>query len=168
MISTRELLEAAKSARGLPSNYRLARELDVPEKTVQRWNTGKNSPDDVHAAQLAELAGLDPAEVVVSIRAERSTEPAMRSLWEGIAKKLERAGVPLALLFAVILSAFFGFDGGPDAGAALLSSVAISAENGLYIMSTHRWGLPDVVATAAPGSLRLVDPGEVCVTDRHL
>lgn len=112
MISTRELLEAAKSARGLPSNYRLARELDVPEKTVQRWNTGKNSPDDVHAAQLAVLAGLDPAEVVVSIRAERSTEPAMRSLWEGIAKKLERAGVAA---LAVFLSLWIG--GGPDAGA---------------------------------------------------
>lgn len=112
MITTAELMAAAKRAQGIPSNYRLARVLDVPESTVQRWNTGRGRPDDAHAARLGELAGIDPGIAVASVRAEREGDGPMRSLWEGIAKKLERAGVAA---LAVFLSLWIG--GGPDAGA---------------------------------------------------
>ncbi|KQW76600.1 DUF3693 domain-containing protein [Methylibium sp. Root1272] len=138
MLTTQELLAAAKAANDNCSSYRLARLCDVPEKTMMRWVSGKNFPDDAHATRLAELAGLDAADVLTAINAERATEPAVRAVWESIAKRLHaNSATSLAILSAVVLSALFGFDGGPDAGAALLSSVAITAENagiGLYIM----------------------------------
>ncbi len=112
MLTTSELLAAAKAAQGNCSYYRLARLMDVPERTMSRWSSGKNAPDDVHAARLAELAGLDPAEVVASINAERATEPAMRELWRAMAQRLHAAS--LAAL-AVILSLWIG--GGPDGSA---------------------------------------------------
>ena len=52
MLTSRELLAAVRAAQDIPSNYRLARVLDVPEQSVQRWNSGKHTPDDETAARL--------------------------------------------------------------------------------------------------------------------
>ena len=80
MLTTFDLLTAAKANSGIPSNERLARILDVPDNTVVRWNTGRNKPDDEMVRRLAELAGLDPAPVVAAIRAERAAPGPMRDL----------------------------------------------------------------------------------------
>lgn len=119
MITTQELLTRAKEAQGIPSNYRLARVLGVPENTVARWKTGKNRPEDSMAIILAEMAGIDPAEALASIAAERSTGTA-RAVWERIAEQAHRAAVAAC----VILSLGF-FSGGPDGGA--LASTAAPA-----------------------------------------
>jgi len=88
MISTAELLAAAKSARGIPSNYRLAKVLEATDATLQRWNTGRGCPDDTHAAKLAEMAGLDVEYVVASMRAAREKDPALRAIWARMAERL--------------------------------------------------------------------------------
>ena len=133
MIDTKGLLAAAKAVQGITSNYRLARVLDVPERTVQRWSTGRNLPANAYATRLAQLADLDPAEVVAAINAERAKDDATRSMWVGIAERLHRAGAALC----VILSLGF-WSGGPDGGA--LASTAhperSAAQTCLYLMST--------------------------------
>lgn len=128
MLTTRDLLAAVRDAQAIPSNYRLARLLDVPEKTVQRWNSGKHTPDDAMTVRLAELAGLDPAEVLTSIYAQRTTEPALRELWHKIADRMHAAGVAA---LAVILSLWIG--GGPD-GAAMAATPG--AVNGAQVCVT--------------------------------
>jgi transcriptional regulator with XRE-family HTH domain len=129
MIRTSELLAAVRAAQGVPSNYRLARLLDVPEKTVSRWNTGKHTPDDAMAQRLAELAGLDPGEVLASMAAERAGDEATRAAWRAIAERL--AATAAAVFFAL------GIGGGPDAHAGQLDAgpVAVVAA-GVKIMST--------------------------------
>lgn len=129
MITTIDLLAAAKAAQRIPTNAALARLLVVPEKYVQRWNTGKHTPDDVTAARLAELAGLDVGEVLASIAAERASEPAARELWQRLAARLHAAG---AAALAVILSLWIG--GGPD-GAAMASTPV--ASSGAHLSITH-------------------------------
>lgn len=88
MISTAELLAAAKSARGIPSNYRLAKVLEATDATLQRWNTGRGCPDDSHAAKLAVMAGLDVEWVVASMRAQREKDPELRAIWARTADRL--------------------------------------------------------------------------------
>lgn len=108
MLTTRDLLAAAKSAQGIPSNYRLARVLDVPETTVQRWNNGRSRPEDSLAVRLAEMAGLDAGQVVASIRAERAEPGPMRDLWVDVASRLARAGAAAAVACITVT-------GSPDA-----------------------------------------------------
>lgn len=108
MLTTADLLAAAKTAQHIPSNYRLARVLNVPDNTVQRWNTGRNKPDDEMAARLAELAGLDAGQVVASIRAERAEPGPMRDMWADVASRLARAGAAAAV-------ACISVTGSPDA-----------------------------------------------------
>lgn len=134
-MNARELLAAVRAAKGYPSNYRLARELGIEDRSVQRWNSGANTPDDVTAARLAELAGLDPDAVVAAMHAERAATDPERALWQRIADRLERGAVAAA----VVLSLGF-FSGGPDGGALAYSAdnSAQSAAGRLYIMSTAR------------------------------
>ena len=133
-MNTRELLAAVRAAQGIPSNYRLARLLDVPETTVQRWNTGRNLPDDTMAARLAELAGLDAGTVVASIHAERAPDDGTRALWQSIAQRLQHAG---AAVLAVVLSVLFF--GTPDAQAR--ASIEESATSGApaAVVQSHHW-----------------------------
>lgn len=140
MLTTVEILAAAKKAQRLPSNAALARLLGVPDKYVQRWGTGKHTPDDVTAARLAELAGLDVGEVLASVAAERASEPAARELWQRLAARLHAAG--LAAL-AVILSLWIG--GGPD-GAAMASTPGASISPHLSITDATRYTLSRVLA----------------------
>ena len=110
MLTTFDLLSAAKANSGIPSNYRLARILDVPDNTVVRRNNGRNKPDDEMVRRLAELAGLDPAPVVTAIRAERAAPGPMRDLWSGMAAMLSKASATAALAVVAVT-------GSPDAGA---------------------------------------------------
>lgn len=128
-MDTRSLLAAAKAAQGITTNAALARALDVPEKYVQRWNTGKHTPDDLNAAKLADMAGVDPFEAVASVAAERAAAGPARELWQRIAQRLHAAGATAA---AVILSLWIG--GGPD-GAAMASTPV--ASNGAHLSITQ-------------------------------
>lgn len=112
-MDAKALLSAVRSAQGWPSNYRLARELGIPDNSVQRWNTGLNTPDDAVATRLAELAGLDPDVVVAHMMAIRSKKnPTEAARWQRIAQRLQSVA---AVFLAAILSGFIS--GGPDAHA---------------------------------------------------
>lgn len=114
MVRTIELVAQVKARNGLSSDAALARALGMTEKTVARWRTGRNWPDDQTAARLAQLAGLDAAAVVAWVHAERASNPGDRELWKTIA---ERLATPAAMALAVILALWTS--GGPDGGASL-------------------------------------------------
>lgn len=88
MLSTSDLMAAAKGAKGITSNYRLARVLDTSDNTLYRWKKGESVPDDSHAVKLAHMAGLDPGYVVAAMRALREKDPELRAVWEDMANKL--------------------------------------------------------------------------------
>ena len=120
-MTGKELLSAVRTAQGLPSNYALARAVGIPERSLQRWNTGSHTPDDATAARLAELAGLDPDSVVAAMHAQRAADDQERSRWERIARRLEGSGVAAALAVCAVLSLWTS--GGPDGGASLLAGL---------------------------------------------
>jgi hypothetical protein len=88
MFSISDLLSAAKRGSGIPSNYRLARVLDLTDSAVQRWSTGRGVPDDAQAIRMANMAGLDPGYVVAAVRALREKDAAIRAVWEDMAARL--------------------------------------------------------------------------------
>lgn len=95
MLTTSDLLAAAKRGAAIPSNYRLARVMGLSDNTVFRWSSGAGAPDDLHAARLAEMAGLDVEYVVASMKAAREKDPELRAIWARMAERLARApGAP--------------------------------------------------------------------------
>ena len=89
MLTTAELLKLAKDSQDIPSNYRLARVLDVPDTTVMRWNTGRSRPDDETVIRLANMANIDSGYAIASIHAERCSDESMRNVWKSIADRLQ-------------------------------------------------------------------------------
>lgn len=164
MLTVAALLAQAKTAQGIPSNYRLARVLEVPEGTVQRWNTGKSIPDDEKAVQLADLAGLDAAEVVAALHAQRAATGPMAAVWRQIAERAHGGAHAAALAFvALILSLFVG--GGPDAGAmakavdtGAQAQQSLTTAARLYIMSTAKNAILAVLRTLR----HFVDSCRIC------
>jgi len=104
MLTTIQLLDLAKLANSLPSDYQLAQALGVSRATVSSYRLGKTCPDLEACEKLAQLAGLDADVVVCSMQAQRTSDDATRALWTRIAARLQ-AGAGAAA--AVILSALF-------------------------------------------------------------
>ena len=135
MITTKELLAKAKAEQGIPSNYRLARVLDIPETTVMRWNTGRNRPDDEAVMRLAELAGIDPGAAVAAIRAERAEDGPLRELWVAMAKRLQGAA---AAVFTAIVSVWITLGASSDVRAMTMQPAPVNSAASVYTLSRIR------------------------------
>lgn len=88
MIETRALLDAAKAAQGIGSDYRLARTLGCTDTTIHNYRHGKTHPDEVQSLQLAAMAGLNPSYVLVSMAAQRAKTDAARDHFKRAADAL--------------------------------------------------------------------------------
>lgn len=131
-MNTQQLLDAAKAAQGLRSDYALAARMGISRSGVSGYRNGRSRPDDEMAARLADLAGLDPDATVAAMHAERAANEPERARWQRIAERLQRAGVA-----ACVILSLGSWSGGPDGGA--LASTADRADaaptrGSLYIM----------------------------------
>ena len=97
------LLDKARSVRSIPSDLALAERLGISRQAVSNWRHGDKFPDEETIAQLALLAGDDPAQWLVAIKAVR-TDGAAGKAWAALAKRLGAAAAVL-LVAALPLSA---------------------------------------------------------------
>lgn len=95
MLNTQTLLDAAKHAQGITSEYRLARVIGIGDNTLYYYRHGR-TPDDPRALRLAELAGLNPGWVLLCLAAERAKDDATRQAFTKAADDLADA---LGLVF---------------------------------------------------------------------
>lgn len=93
------LLDKARATRSIPSDMALGERLGVSRQAVSNWRHGEKFPDEETIAQLAILAGDDPAQWLVAIKAVR-TEGAAGKAWAALAKRL---GAAAAVLLVVAL-----------------------------------------------------------------
>ena len=91
MQTTKQLIDRAKTAQGISSDYRLSKQLEVSTSAVLNWRAGRSHPDDVLGARLAALAGMEPGLVVAELHAERARTPEAIALWTKIAEQLRWA-----------------------------------------------------------------------------
>ena len=132
MITVTVLMDRAKAAAGIPSNYRLARVLDVTENTVSNWKHGRKLPDESTALRLAEMAGLDAGEVLASVRAARADAGPVRDVWADVAARLARTAATAA-------AALVAVTGSPDAGAMTMQTGAAIAQSVYYVKLKMLW-----------------------------
>lgn len=101
-MGTCDLLDAVKARFGLPSDYAVAQKIGVTRSMMSRYRQRKDFLGDDMAVQVAELIGVDPAEALAMVHAERSKSPAVRRAFERLAKLAHGAA---ALFFLAIFSA---------------------------------------------------------------
>lgn len=67
MLAISKLIELAKENSGIPTDLHFAKALNVSQGAVWQWRKGRSLPTVENAHLLAEMAGLDPAEIVLDI-----------------------------------------------------------------------------------------------------
>lgn len=93
MINVPQLLDAARSASSLPSDYRLSRVLGIADNTLYNYRHAGRVPTDDVVLRLANLAKLPAPYVLNCMAAERSKEPELRAAFLAAAAALKPAGV---------------------------------------------------------------------------
>ncbi|WP_295375602.1 helix-turn-helix domain-containing protein [uncultured Pseudacidovorax sp.] len=115
-MNTIELLDRAKEATGIESDYRLAQVIDVTKSAVSGWRHGKSHPDDEIAARLAEMAGENPTSIVAELHAARAKTPAARALWMQMAHQLRHAVAAVLVALGAVMLALAPSPQGAQAG----------------------------------------------------
>lgn len=134
MQTTKQLIDRAKKASGIESDYALSKVLDVSPSAVTNWRSGRSHPADELAAHLAELAGQNPSSVLADLYAERAKSPAQRALWLRMADQLRHAVAAVMLCLGFAMLSLAPSPGGAQAGTMTHQTGASS----LYIMLNHR------------------------------
>jgi len=121
------LIDAAKAAKGIESDYRLAKVLGVTDHTIYNYRHGRSRPDELRTFQLCEMAGIDPSPWLMDIHAERAKDTSLKSFWESMAKRMRTT---TAIFILAILANVCGvsFDGGAQAKTLHTGAVPTNLE----------------------------------------
>ncbi len=92
------LIDKARARAGIASDSALAAQFGVHRQAVSKWRNGDAYPDEDHIAEMAIMAGDDPAQWLVAVKAVRS-EGSAGKYWTALAKRLASSTV-LVLLAA--------------------------------------------------------------------
>jgi hypothetical protein len=89
-MKTQEYLDAVKAKLELPSDYALAKRLEVTSSAISAFRVGKAHLGDDTALKVAEILGRDPIEVIAAAHAERAKNPEVQQVWEQLLEKISK------------------------------------------------------------------------------
>ncbi|MGE4339084.1 MAG: helix-turn-helix domain-containing protein [Pigmentiphaga sp.] len=121
------LIDKARQRAGIASDSALAAQFGVHRQAVSKWRNGDAYPDEEHIAEMALMAGDDPVQWLVAIKAVRAEGKAGKA-WAALAKRL--AAVTAGI--SVIALAYFHTDA-PGALMAL-APLAVVDPRSLYTL----------------------------------
>ena len=117
-------LDEIKRKKGLDTDYKLAKALEINTGRVADYRQGKRIPDAYAAARIALALELEPLEFLAEIEAATEKNETRRRFWQDFLLR-RRQGVcclVLALLFGASLVAAIA---GSDVGRAACAAVSV-------------------------------------------
>jgi hypothetical protein len=99
-MRTLDFIDAVKRHREISSDYACAQALGLTRAQLSRYRNGRDFFGDETAVKVADMLGLDAGYVMACIHAERASNPEIKVRWEGVAARLQRAG--LGVVVAVL------------------------------------------------------------------
>jgi hypothetical protein len=94
MDTTTALLDQAKRAASIESDYAFGQRFGVSRQVVSSWRQKKATFNDTHAALIAEILHREPGEIMALCAAERAKDEGNRSRWLRVAALLAAAVLP--------------------------------------------------------------------------
>ncbi|GAB7228789.1 DUF3693 domain-containing protein [Vibrio rotiferianus] len=88
-----ELLDAYKKAQNYVQDKQIAHDLNLQPNKISKMRKGIRYVSDEEAVFLAQGAGIDPEIALLGCHADRNENPAIRGMWENIAKKYNGLGL---------------------------------------------------------------------------
>lgn len=88
--ATNALLDEVREAKGISSDYALAKLLAVRQQTVSSYRSERTQMSDEIALQLATMIGKPAAPIFAQLAAERAKNPEVAKVWREAARILSR------------------------------------------------------------------------------
>jgi plasmid maintenance system antidote protein VapI len=85
-----DILDAVKERNGWPTDYRMAKELGVPQSSVSNWRIGRRNLGDVHALKIADALEISPLQVIAIAAASRCKDAESRKRWREWGREVAR------------------------------------------------------------------------------
>lgn len=133
-MNTIEYLEAVKAkyreVTGKEcSDYRASKLLGVTNSCVSNYRSGRGM-DDYVGIRVAEYLGIEPAEVLADLHAEKSKDPRVAQVWRDLARQIGGAAAALMLGIGVgTLDAAQPFQTAPSVQQYILCQLREAEEN---------------------------------------
>lgn len=90
------LIDKARQRAGIASDSALAAQFGVHRQAVSKWRNGDAYPDEEHIAEMAIMAGDDPVQWLVAVKAVRADGKAGKA-WAALAQRLAAVAMTLAI-----------------------------------------------------------------------
>lgn len=130
MKTTCDYLDAVAVRLGGASDYRVAMTLGISPQAICNWRKGRDSIGDDAAIKVAEILGIDPAEILLSSYAAKSKNAMARVALENAIRKLGGAAAALALSVLALFSS-------SDVSAATMPTAQNQVGDSLYYVKSQ-------------------------------
>jgi plasmid maintenance system antidote protein VapI len=90
--TTTDLIDAVKEAKGIQSDYGLAKRLGVLPQTISNYRHGRTQMADEIAVAMAAMIDRAPAPILAQLAADRAKSSEVAKIWKEAAKVLARSG----------------------------------------------------------------------------
>ncbi|MDN3695738.1 DUF3693 domain-containing protein [Vibrio cortegadensis] len=111
-----QLIDAYKKAQNYVQDKQIAHDLHLSPQKMSKIRKGVRQLTDEEAIFLAENSGIDPELALLGCHADRNENPAIKGMWESIAKKyngLGLSGISMACGTLVLSLAAFEAESSP-------------------------------------------------------
>lgn len=99
MENINKLLDAAKHAKGVTSDYALAKALELPTQRVSDYYKGSRVPDEFACLQIAKALGRPLDSVIATVKAATEKDEKRREVWENYMKSI--GGIAAAVFITI-------------------------------------------------------------------
>lgn len=103
MRTIQQVLDAARAAQKVQSDYKLSMVTGIREGTLSSYRLGKTLPDEKHCVKLAEALGEDSGFLILEMQANRARDPLVKSLYENLWKRLQKGVANVQILIAIAM-----------------------------------------------------------------
>ena len=87
-----DLLDEVRKAKGIASDYAMAKYLDVLPQTISNYRHGRSQMSDEIAVAMAALIDRAPGPILAQLASERAKSPEVAKVWRDVAKALAKMG----------------------------------------------------------------------------
>ena len=114
-----ELLDAVKNAKGISTDYALAKTLGLQRARICDYYKGTRAPDEFACLKIADALGMPLDSVIATVKAESEKDETRREAWENYMKRL--GGVAASFLVGILCVVTLSVTSTPLEAAPLLS-----------------------------------------------
>jgi len=105
MNTIKTLLDQVKKAKGVESDYALAKALEIPKQRISEYYKGRNSPDEFVYLQIAKALNRPYESIQTAVRIEAEKDESRREVWREHLKRIGGIAAGwLAAIFFVVTS----------------------------------------------------------------